>query len=167
MAVLELVIQIYMKYKNIEYNEMGCDARFWFEVSCIICELLLVANSSFNTVMYLNRDKSCGTKPRTDRSNGDVTISRVGAIRTTISSKLECAKVVETVILTNPDSANCVLISQELDAHNTSDQVHFCPVSNIIETTEREEESSININLPDIISNQPTFKIIKQRDSFV
>jgi hypothetical protein len=167
MAILEFVIQIYIKYKNIKYNEIGCDTRFWFEISCIICELLLVASSSFNTLIYLIGDQSCASNPRTDRSNEVLSISRMDAIRKAKSIKFECAKIVETVISTIPDRTNRVLICQVLDAQDTSVQVHFCPESNIIERTEREEESSININLPYVILNQPTFEIRKQRDIFL
>ena len=121
---------------------MGCDARFRFEISCIICELLLVANSSFNTLMYLIGDQSFESSPKTDRSNKVVSISRMDAIRKAKSIKFECAKKVETVISTIPDRTNCILICQVLDAQDTSVQVHFCPESNITERTEREEEYS-------------------------
>jgi hypothetical protein len=114
------VIQIYLNYKNIVYNEMGCNARFWLEVSRIICELLLVANSSFNTVTYLNRGQTCVRNPRTDRSNGDIKISRMAALSKTTSNKFERSKVIEKVISTNPYSANSPLISQVLDAPGTS-----------------------------------------------
>jgi hypothetical protein len=126
-----------------------------------------VANSSFNTLLYLNRDQSCASNSRTDKSNRVVTMSRMDAILKTKSNKFECAKVIETIIPINPDSSNIILTSQGLDAQDTSIQVRCCTESNIIERTKWEEESSININLPNVLLNQPTFKIRKQRDIFL